>query len=51
MLRKGEADMSKKMKIIILVVVLAVGALTITRCQLKASVNDKTIVDIDTAAN
>ncbi|MGN1368379.1 MAG: hypothetical protein ACI4WX_05900 [Aristaeellaceae bacterium] len=43
--------MSKKMKIIILVVVLAVAALTITRCQLKASVNDKTIVDIGTAAN
>ena len=43
--------MSKKMKIIILVVVLAVVALTITRCQFKASVNDKTIVDIDSTAN
>lgn len=43
--------MSKKMKIIILVVVLAVAALTITRCQFKASVNDKTIVDIDSTQN
>lgn len=43
--------MSKKMKIIILVVVLAVVALTITRCQFKASVNDKTIVDIDSTQN
>ena len=39
--------MSRKVKIIILVAVLAVAALTITRCQLKATVNDKTIVDID----
>ena len=39
--------MSRKMKIIILVVVLAIAALTITRCQLQATVNDKTIVDID----
>lgn len=43
--------MSKKTKIIILVVVLAVAALTITRCQFKTTVNDKTIVDIDSAAN
>ena len=43
--------MSKKTKIIILVVVLAVAALTITRCQFKASVNDKTIVDIDSTQN
>ena len=43
--------MSKKTKIIILVVVLAVAALTISRCQFKASVNDKTIVDIDSSAN
>ena len=43
--------MSKKMKIIILVVVLAIAALTITRCQFKTTVNDKTIVDIDSAAN
>lgn len=42
--------MSKKVKIIILVAVLAVAALTITRCQLKATVNDKTIVDIDQTA-
>ena len=42
--------MSKKMKIIILVVVLAVAALAVTRCQFKASVNDKTIVDVDTGA-
>ena len=39
--------MSKKMKIIILVAVLAIAALTVTRCQMKATVNDKTIVDID----
>ena len=43
--------MSKKTKIIILVVVLAVAALTVTRCQFKTTVNDKTIVDIDSAAN
>ena len=42
--------MSKKVKIIILVAVLAIAALTITRCQLKATVNDKTIVDIDQTA-
>ena len=42
--------MSKKVKIIILVVVLAIAALTITRCQMKATVNDKTVVDIDTGA-
>ena len=42
--------MSKKAKIIILIVVLAVAALTITRCQFKAKVNDKTIVDVDTGA-
>ena len=42
--------MSKKMKIIILVVVLAVAALTVSRCQFKAKVNDKTIVDVDTSA-
>ena len=43
--------MSKKTKIIILVVVLAVAALTVSRCQFKANVNDKTIVDVDSAAN
>lgn len=43
--------MSKKIKIIILVVVLVVAALTITRCQFKTTVNDKTIVNIDSAAN
>ena len=43
--------MSKKAKIIILVVVLVVAALTVTRCQFKTTVNDKTIVDIDSAAN
>ena len=42
--------MSKKAKIIILVVVLAIAALAVTRCQFKASVNDKTIVDVDTSA-
>ena len=48
---KGTFIMSKKTKIIILVVVLAVAAVTISRCQIKASVNDQTIVDIDTAAS
>ena len=43
--------MSKKTKIILLVVVLAVAALTVSRCQFKATVNDKTIVDVDSAAN
>ena len=42
--------MSRKMKIIILVVVLAIAALTITRCQLKATVNYQTVVDIDHTA-
>lgn len=42
--------MSKKVKIIILVAVLAVAALTITRCQLKATVNDQTIVDVEHTA-
>lgn len=42
--------MSKKMKIVILVVVLAIAALTITRCQLKATVNDQTIVDVEHTA-
>lgn len=42
--------MSRKMKIVILVVVLAIAALTITRCQLKATVNDQTVVDIDHTA-
>lgn len=42
--------MSKTVKIIILVVVLAIAALTITRCQFNAKVNDKTIVDVDTGA-
>ena len=42
--------MSKKVKIIILVAVVAIAALTITSCQLKATVNDKTIVDINQTA-
>ena len=42
--------MSKKVKIIILVAVLAIAALTITRCQLKATVNDQTIVDVEHTA-
>ena len=42
--------MSKKVKIIILVAVLAVAALTITRCQLKATVNDQTSVDVEHTA-
>ena len=39
--------MSKKMKIIILVAVLAIAALTVTSCQMKVAVNDNTIVDMD----
>ena len=39
--------MSKKMKIIILVAVLAIAALTVTSFQMKVAVNDNTIVDID----
>ena len=42
--------MSKKMKIIILVIVVAIAAATITSCQLKATVNDKTIVDVNHTA-
>ena len=42
--------MSKKMKIVILVVVLVIAALTVTRCQLKATVNDKTVVDVEHVA-
>ena len=41
--------MSKTVKIIIVVAVLAIAAFTITRCQFKATVNDQTIVDIDSA--
>ena len=39
--------MSKKMKIIILVAVLAIAALTVTSFQMKFAVNDNTIVDTD----
>ena len=42
--------MSKKMKVIILVAVLAIAALTLTQCQLKATVNDKTVVDVNHTA-